>query len=151
MSANMSRWDPLREMETLMGRMAPAALSRWPFFAPETQPSAQFDWTPSVDISETDKEFVIRASLPAVKKEDIHVSVADGMVTLQGERKQERKEEGEKFHRVESYYGRFMRSFSIPKNANADAIRCESKDGVLTVHLPKSAVKTPQEKKITVE
>jgi HSP20 family protein len=76
--------------------------------------------------------------LPAVKKEDVQVTYDDGVITIKGERKQQRDEKNEKYHRVESFYGSFERSFSLPDNVNAESIRCESKDGILTVHIPKS-------------
>lgn len=151
MSTNMSRWEPFRDIDTLMSRMTPALLSRWPFFATDLNSATQGDWSPSADISETEGEYLIRAALPAVAKDDIHVTVADGMVTIQGERKQEFKEKNERFHRVETFYGRFSRSFAVPKNANVEAIRCESKDGMLTVHVPKTAAPVQQERKVRVE
>src|SRR6185295_14730299 len=102
-------------------------------------------------ISETEKEYVIRAALPAVKKEDVRVTVDQGMITIEGERKQEKEDKNERFHRVESFYGAFSRSFSLPENANADAIRCETKDGVLTVHIPKTQIVAAKSKQIKVE
>src|ERR1019366_1865907 len=102
------------------------------------------DWAPSADISETDKEYVIRAELPAVKKEDVQVTVDEGVITIKGERKQQKEDKNEKFHRVETFYGAFERGFSLPENVNADAIRCESKDGVLSVYIPKT--ETPKHK-----
>lgn len=96
------------------------------------------EWSPSVDISENDKEYVVKAELPEVKKEDIKVNVEDGTLCISGERKVEKEEKGTKFHRVERAYGRFERSFSLPDEADADKITSEYKDGILTVHLPKN-------------
>jgi HSP20 family protein len=109
------------------------------------------DWAPSADISETEKEYVIRAQLPAVKKEDVQVTFDEGMITIKGERKQQKEDKNEKFHRVESFYGSFERSFSLPDNVNADAIRCDSKDGVLSVHIPKTETSKQKPKQITVQ
>ena len=106
-------------------------------------------WSPSVDISETDQEYLIRASLPAVKKEDVTVMVEDGMLTLSGERRQKEEQKDEKFHKIESFYGSFSRSFSLPEGTDASAIRAESKDGVLTVHVPKT--KTEAKKPTTIK
>ena len=109
-------------------------------------------WTrPSAEISETDKEFLIRAELPAVKKEDVKDTIDGGIITIQGERKQEKEAKDEKVHRIESFYGSFTRSFGLPENVNAEAIRCESKDGVLTVHVPKSNLVKQTPKQIKVE
>ncbi len=89
-------------------------------------------------MSETDSEYLVRADLPAVKKEDVSVTVDDDGVTISGERKFEREEKSERVHRRESFCGKFSRSLSLPDNANAGGIRAESKDGVLTVHIPKT-------------
>jgi HSP20 family protein len=84
------------------------------------------------------KEYLVRAELPAVKKEDVKVTVDGAMITIEGERRQEQQEKNEKMHRVETIYGSFSRSFSLPENADVSNIKCESKDGVLTVHIPKN-------------
>ena len=87
----------------------------------------------------------MRADLPGMKKEDVKVTFGDGVLTIQGERKQHKEETAEKYHRVENYYGSFSRAFSLPDNIKAEAIRCESKDGVLSVHIPKAEQKRPKE------
>jgi HSP20 family protein len=96
------------------------------------------DWLPTVDISETEGEYLIKAELPEVKKEDVKVTVENGVLTLQGERRQEKEEKGRKFHRVERSYGSFVRSFSLPESVDEGAVKAEYKDGVLNLHLPKS-------------
>ena len=144
---NIVRWDPFSDFDRFFNRMMPAGFARWP----QLTDNGKNEWAPSADISETEKEYVIRASLPAVKKEDVHVVVDGGMITIKGERKQQNEDKSEKFHRVESFYGSFERTFSLPENVNPDAIRCESKDGVLTVHIPKIVVQKAQAKQITVQ
>jgi len=109
------------------------------------------EWAPSADISETDKEFLVRAELPAVKKEDVRVTIDGQMLTIEGERKQEKEDKTEKYHRVESFHGTFSRSFSLPDNISTDGIRCESKDGVLVVHIPKVQAAAAKAKQIKVE
>jgi HSP20 family protein len=109
------------------------------------------DWSPFSDISETDREYLIRIDLPAVKKEDVKVTLDQGVISISGERKQSTEDKGEKFHRVESFYGNFERSFSLPDNVNADTVSCDSKDGILTVHIPKIATKKPMPKQIVVQ
>jgi HSP20 family protein len=101
------------------------------------------EWTPLVDIAEDDKEYLIKAELPDVKKEDVKVTVENGVVTITGERKFEKEEKGKKYHRIERAYGSFMRSFALPEGAAGDTISAEFKDGVLKVHLPKSAEAKP--------
>ena len=86
-----------------------------------------------------------------MKKEDVKVTVDQGMITIEGERKQQKEEKDEKIHRVESLYGTFMRSFSLPENVNIDAVRCENKDGVLTVHIPKTETEKRKPKQAKVD
>jgi HSP20 family protein len=136
------RWEPFGSIENLFGRM-PSAL-RWPRV--DTHGEARYEWAPTVDISESDKEYLIRAELPAVNKEDVRVTVDNGMLTISGERKQREEEKKEKFHRVESFYGSFSRSFTLPENVDANTIQAESKDGIVTVHVPKLKL---EQKKLT--
>ena len=145
---SLVRWDPFADMDTLFNRLMPTAFARWPRLS---NAGEKLEWAPSADISETDQEYVIRAELPAVKKEDVEVTVDTGMITIKGERKQLQGDNTEKYHRIESFYGAFERSFSLPDNVNSEAIRCESKDGVLTVHIPKAEVQKTKAKQITVQ
>jgi HSP20 family protein len=136
-------------MDRFMARMNPAQF--WPSgrALPEFTDS-KLQWAPSADISETDQEYLVRAELPAVQKEDVHVTLEDGVLTIRGERRQRQTEKTEKFHRVESFSGEFSRSFSLPDDADATGVRAESKDGVLTVHIPKRAVARPAPLQIKV-
>jgi HSP20 family protein len=146
---NLIRWSPFREMESIFDPAWPSALTNWQRLA--LGDSKKLDWAPSADISETDKEYVIRAELPAVKKEDIQVSLDEGLITIRGERKQQKDDKNEKFHRTESFYGSFERRFSLPDNVNTEAVHCESKDGILTVHIPKTESPKQKAKQITVQ
>jgi HSP20 family protein len=148
---SLVRWEPFAGTDEIFNRLMPAAFGRWPRFSLPANAETKYDWSPSADISETDKEYVIRAELPAVKKEDVKVTVDQGTITIEGERKQQKEDKNEKYHRVESFYGSFARSFSLPDNANAEAIKCESKDGVLTVHIPKVQAAAPKAKQIKVD
>ncbi len=150
---NLVRWDPFSDFNRLdrtFNRMIRRTLSGWPRLALEGD-GTTLEWSPSVDISETDREYLIRAELPAVKKEDVKVTVDRGMLTIEGERKQQKEEKDEKYHQIESFHGSFSRSFSLPDDVNVDAIRCEDKDGVLTVHLPKTQAHKTKPKEITVQ
>jgi HSP20 family protein len=137
------RWEPFGDGNTLFHLM-PSGLAGWPRRAAETGGGRKTEWSPCADISETDKEYVIRLDLPAVKKEDVKVTLDQGVLAISGERKHQTDDKNEKFHRVESYFGSFERSFSLPDNVNADSVRCDSRDGVLTVHIPK--IEAPQQK-----
>jgi HSP20 family protein len=152
--ANLTRWNPFSEFDRMdrhFNRMMRRALSGWSRLPNESESTENYEWAPSADISETDKEYLIRAELPAVKKEDVKVTVDGGMLTIEGERRQQQEEKSEKYHQVESFYGSFSRSFALPDNVNVDAISCEDKDGVLTVHLPKSETQKTKAKQITVQ
>ncbi len=140
------RWDPFASLDDVFSRM-PSVFGRWPRLSNDGDGAG---WSPSVDISETDAEYLLKVQLPAVKREDVHVTYDDGMLTVSGERKQEKEEKGEKFHRIESFHGAFSRSFSLPEAIDAGTIRAEAKDGVITVHVPKSKAeaKKPTEIKI---
>jgi HSP20 family protein len=146
---SLIRWDPFGEVDTMFNRMLGSQF--WPRLTLEGNGGKKLQWAPSADISETDKEYLIRAELPAVNKEDVEVTLDNGVITIKGERKQQQEDKNEKFHRVETIYGSFERSFSLPDNVNAEAIRCESKDGVLSVHIPKSEVPKQKPKQIAVQ
>ncbi|HTV95522.1 MAG TPA: Hsp20/alpha crystallin family protein [Steroidobacteraceae bacterium] len=147
---SLVRWDPFADVDSMFNRMLPSSLAAWRRAALQDN-GAKLDWAPSADISETDKEYLIRTELPAVKKEDVQVTFDDGMITIKGERRQQTQDKSEKYHRTESFYGSFERRFSLPENVNADAIRCESKDGILTVHIPKIEARKAQPKQIAVQ
>ena len=147
---SLVRWEPFSGVDEIFNRMLPASFGRWPRLTPPSN-LEKYEWSPSADVSETEKEFLIRAELPAVKKEDVKVTVDQGMITIEGERKQEKEDKTERYHRVESFHGTFSRTFSLPENVSAEGIRCESKDGVLVVHIPKTKVEAPKAKQIKVE
>ena|SRR6185437_3799649 len=148
---SLIRWDPFSDMDAMFNRMLSGNFARWPRVSPGSQEGRKIEWSPSADISETDKEYLIRAELPAVKKEDVQVTFEEGIITIKGERRQQKDDKDEKYHRVESFYGSFERAFSLPDNVNSDAIRCESKDGILTVHIPKTEIVKQKAKQISVQ
>ncbi len=96
------------------------------------------EWTPTADIIENEKEYLVKAELPEVPKKDIHIEVSEGVLRLHGERKYEKKDKSEKMQRMERFYGEFDRTFALPDDVDIDKIRAESKDGVLLVHLPRT-------------
>jgi HSP20 family protein len=145
---NFVRWDPIREMDQFFSRPLGSFMGQWPRLAADTD-EGEPAWTPTLDVSETDSEYLVRADLPAVKKEDVSVTVDNDAVTIAGERKFDKEEKSERVHRRECFRGMFSRSLSLPENANASGIRAESKDGVLTVHIPKT--KTERSKAIEIK
>src|SRR5581483_1317607 len=133
---NVVRWDPIREMDQFFNRPFASFMGRWPRTGTGTAADeAELAWTPTLDVSETEAEYLVRANLPAVKKEDVTVTIDNDLLTIAGERKYEKDEKSERIHRRETFRGMFSRSLSLPDNANANAIRAESRDGVLTVHV----------------
>lgn len=125
----------MQELTDRFSRM----LSRWPARGTGAREAlTTADWAPTVDISETDSEYLVKAEIPEVDKKDVKVTVQDGLLTIQGERKQEKEEKGKKFHRIERSYGTFMRTFDIPDGVDDQKLKAEFKDGMLVVHLPKT-------------
>lgn len=145
------RWDPFKEMEDLQSRFAkffgltPARAENG---GKELMTITQ--WAPSVDIIEDEKEWLVKAELPEVKKEDVKVTVDDGVLTITGERKFEKEEKDKKYHRLERSYGNFVRSFALPDGADGSKINAEFKDGVLNVHLPKTEKAKPKTVEVKV-
>jgi len=147
----ITRWDPVKEMEEMQNRLA-TFFGRAPVRknGDRDEPLTVAEWAPLVDISEDDKEYLIKAELPDIKKEDIKLSVHDNVLSISGERKYEKEEKGKKYHRVERAYGSFLRSFTLPEDADASTVAAESKDGILKVHLPKSEKAKPKSIEVKV-
>jgi HSP20 family protein len=125
--------DYFDRMERLVGpeRLYPFA---WP-----RDLGMKVEWTPTADIIELEKEYLLKAELPEVPKEDIHIEITDGTLRLHGERKYEKEDKSEKMQRMERFYGVFERTFALPEDVDVGKIKAESKDGVLKVHLPRLA------------
>jgi HSP20 family protein len=141
----MLRWEPFREMQDTLRRFSP-------FLLPDSgarDDASPRSWVPLANISETEKEYLIKCELPDVKKEDVKIAVADGVITISGERKSEREDKSENAIRVESVYGAFTRSFALPDSVDAEGIRAETKDGVLRIHIPK--VKSKKSEALAIE
>lgn len=147
---NLVKWNPFRELEDVSNRLN-TLFGRLPVSTGAGQEMlAVTDWTPIVDISETDKAYLIKGEIPGVKKEDVKVTIEDGMLTVRGERHQEKEDKGEKFHRVERCYGSFMRSFRLPDDADESTVKAEFKDGIISITLPKSEKAKNKPKEIEV-
>ena len=143
------KWEPFRDVDDIFDRFFAETLRRWPRVGTDARPS--YDWAPVADVSETEGEYLIKAELPEVRKEDVNITLQDGVLTLTGERKQEKRTDDEKVHRVERFYGSFARRFALPDNVDETGIRAESKDGVVLIHLPKQKVVQPQARQISVQ
>ena len=108
-------------------------------------------WVPPCDIYETEKEIVLKAELPGLKKEDVFVSLENNVLTIRGERRFEEEVKRENFHRVERSYGEFLRSFTLPTFIDANKILAEFKDGLLWVFLPKREEAKPKQIEVKVK
>lgn len=102
------------------------------------------EWSPSVDIVEDEKEWLLKVDLPDVKRDDVKVTVEEGVLTITGEREFEQEEKNKKYHRVERAYGSFLRSFTLPDGADGGKVSAEYKDGGLRVHLPNGEKAKPK-------
>ena len=140
---NIVRWDPLRELEDMSMRLG-RFFNQPGLHRVDDGGSFFADWAPAVDVQETDKEYIVKADLPDVRKEDVKVGIEDGVLTLEGERKQEKDEKGKKFHRVERVYGKFVRRLALPMEVDAQKVAADFKDGVLNVHMPKAVTVKPR-------
>jgi HSP20 family protein len=143
------RWEPLKDLmtaQTDFGRLLREAFGP---FSGETELSTRA-WAPAVDIYETDNDIVLKAELPGVEPKDVEVRVEDNTLYLKGERKFEKEVKEQNYHRVERSYGTFARSFSLPNSINAEKVKAEFKDGLLTITMPKREEAKPKTVKIDV-
>jgi len=143
----ITRWDPVRELDEFQSRLAT-------LFGRATVPATndassewltRAEWAPLVDIVEDEKEYLIKAELPEVEKGDVKVTLERGVLTLAGERKSEKEEKGKKYHRIERSYGTFVRSFSLPDDADPNHVSAEFKSGVLHVRVQKAEAAKPRQ------
>ena len=109
------------------------------------------EWLPSLDVSETKTELVVKAEVPGMEAKDIDISLSDGVLTIKGEKKQEKEEKEANYHLVERSYGSFLRSVNLPREVQGDKISASYKDGVLRITLPKSEEAKKKEIKIKVD
>lgn len=127
--------DPLKEFQNRLTRLFG---ENFALSLPEMEENwSMATWAPACDIYETENEFVVKAELPEVKKEDVKVSFENNVLTIRGERKFEEETKKENYHRIERRYGDFMRSFTLPNVVDTEKIVAEFKDGMLQVKLPK--------------
>lgn len=143
------RWRPIENLSSIhreMNRLFDDFLSA----PPESRDLIEGAWSPKVDISETEHEVVVTAELPGIKKEDVKVNVQNNVLTLSGEKKQEKETKEKNFHRIERSYGSFHRSFTLPMEVDTEKIGATYKEGLLKVTLPKAEVSKPKQIDINV-
>ncbi len=143
----IQRWDPFKELTSLKSQMDKI----FETLLGEGEDIKSGSWVPPVDIYETENEIVIKAEVPGVALNDIEIKVEDDTLIIRGEKKFERDIEKETYHRAERVYGKFQRSFIIPKSVDKEGIKASLKQGVLTIVLPKKEEVKPKEISIQVE
>jgi HSP20 family protein len=149
MAFELKPWEPFRQLTTLrdeMDKMWNRFFGEWPAMEP-----FRGDWAPSLDVSETKDNIVVKAEVPGMDTKDIDISLANDMLTIKGEKKQEKEESNENYHRIERTYGSFSRSIRLPRDVQSDKIKASYKNGVLKVTLPKSEEAKSKEIKIKVD
>ncbi len=145
---NLVRWRPRRDLRRFEDEMLRVFDDFFPRYWQGEE--ALTNWMPSVDVSETDGEITIEADLPGMKKDDIKVSVENNTLTIQGERKQEKKKERGKYHSTERSYGSFYRAIDLPAFVDEKKIKADFKNGTLNINLPKKEEARPKQIEIDV-
>ena len=142
--------DSLNELMNLSKRLNGMLERRRPAQGDNEETMASADWAPVVDIVESEQEFSLLVELPGVQKSDVKLSVQDGVLTLNGQREQDKEVKGIRFHRTERAYGRFTRSFALPESVDEQKLSAEFRDGLLKVHLPKAEKAKPRSVEVRV-
>jgi len=155
MARDLTLWRPFRELTPFRDfeRMRREMDRIWDTFFERgiSRGEEEEGWLPSLDVAETKNEIVVKAEVPGMDPKDIDISLSDGLLTIKGEKKQEREEKEENYHLVERSYGSFTRSIRLPKEIQSDKINASYKNGVLKVVLPKSEEAKKKEIKIKVD
>jgi HSP20 family protein len=150
----LTKWNPFQEMEEVQNRLSRffGGFPTLPIRFPKNGEKVKLpDWSPLVDIVEDDQEYLFKADLPEMKKDDVKVTIENGILYISGERKFEKEEKKRKFHRLERFFGTFKRTFTVPEDADATKIVAEFHDGVLQVHLPKIPMAKPKAIEVKVQ
>ena len=134
MARDIVRWDPFRELESLRREME----RLFDTFLSEKRFEREFTWAPAVEVKELPDKFVLRVDLPGIRKEDLKLEVSDNILTISGERKEEKEEKEAQYYRREIVYGSFHRSIQLPPNVDPEKITAKLENGVLTVEIPKT-------------
>ncbi len=147
----LTTWNPFRELDEVQNRLSTFFGGFPPRLFGNGKKLKMTDWSPLVDIIEDDKEYLVKADLPEMKKDDVKVTMENGVLSISGERKVEKEEKNKKYHRIERSIGTFERTFTVPEDADPSKIAAEFKEGVLTVHLPKSPAAKPKPIEVKVQ
>jgi HSP20 family protein len=154
---SLIRWNPTRELaawpsdlfgiQREMNRMFDNFFGR----GSQEEDSSLGAWAPAVDIAERDDEYLVKVELPGVNKDDVKIMLESNILTIRGEKKQEKETKKENYHRIERSYGSFQRSFTLPTTVKSDKIDASYKDGILVVSLPKAEEAKPKQIEVKVK
>ena len=135
-------WNPTEEMERLLEE---PFLSQWPLLRVGwgRTPRHEMAWAPALEMYEKDNNFVVKAELPGVKKDDVDVSITGDTLTIRGQKKASKEVKEEDYYRCESHYGSFSRSITLPASVDAKKIEASYENGILEIHVPKAKEAVP--------
>lgn len=145
---SLERWEPFRELGDVRAEMN--SLFDAFFGRPVRVGATDRIWAPVADLHETEDKLVVSAELPGVKEKEIRVTITGDLLTIRGERSEERDVKEEQYHRVERFFGKFERNIALPIPVQSDKVKASYRDGVLEIHLPKAEEVKPKEIKIDV-
>ena len=148
---SLIRWRPTRDLLSIRDEVNRLFDNFFTGVPERRRDLLEGEWAPSVDIAETDNDVVVTAELPGVKQDDVDITIADDVLTLKGEKKEEKEVKEKNYHRIERSYGSFQRSVSLPAGVQADKAKATYKDGVLHITVPKAEEAKPKQIKIDVE
>jgi HSP20 family protein len=153
---SLVRWNPTRELTTwpsgLFGLQREMNNMFDSFFRGSQDDDVAFAaWSPAVDIAEHDNDYVVKVELPGVNKDEVKITLESNILSIRGEKKQEKETKKENYHRVERSYGSFQRSFTLPTTVKNENIEAQYKDGILTVTLPKAEEAKPKQIEVKVK
>ena len=143
----VTRWDPFRELTTLQDRVN-RLFQETPYPGNEALMTTGF--APAVDVYEDEQAIIVKMEVPGIEMKDLDVRLENNMLTVEGERKFEKEEKEENFHRIERRYGSFTRSFTVPNTIEPESISADCENGVLKIRLPKKAEAKPKQIKVQV-
>ena len=148
---SIMRWRPRHDLTNIreeMNRLFDDFFRGWP---EPRKGLLEGEWAPSIDVAETEEEIVVTAELPGIKQEEVDITIADDVLTLKGEKKEEKEVKKKNYHRIERSYGSFQRSVGLPVGVQADKAKATYKNGVLSITVPKAEEAKPKQIKINVE
>lgn len=146
----LTRWDPFRELEDMQNRLSSLLDRRQRNVTDGKESITVAQWIPLVDIGEDDNGYFLKAELPEIQKDQIKITVENGVLVISGERRFEEEQKGKKFHRIERAYGSFARSFTLPDNADPNKVSAEFKEGLLSVRIAKNEAARPKQIEVNI-